>query len=677
VPYDNNTALANIYLQAFEGHQPEALQHSMTAFAAGPQPDRSTPNSDTSYIQRHEPWSDSQKDHSRLPYALQTSSKAPIPGARAMFSLIPPQKATELLVNTYFDRVHWFILAFHQDEFRGRVQRLYENPQSQSSDIPYTLSFTSMLLAVLAIGLEYAGEYRNGLLAYFGVTPHSLKEQIFSTLKSHILDIVSSGSLEAVQTCLLLGSYYLYHGNPGMAMPIFGCGLRVAQALNLHRRSSITNRSTHTDLSALHQRNEAKKRCWWAIYETETFCSMLYGYPRSISDADCDVELLDPSNESSKIKGLRPSKALLSSRTKLLSYKYFMSRLSIIINCALTDLYGTRQDPADHRSRALDRTKRLQKLVKKVSDLDRRLHNWHEELPSNLQVKTYRETILDPNLAESLEKDIGASDGRFTSQLLRLQALSLKLAYENARILVHRPLVSFQTNSPAFDNELESTCRPISKRSDPFQVSLQTCRDAALQTAEVGSTSVFQEAIDTYAVAFVGIHIFTAGVTLCVLANLDPMSMQSQEYKIGVHKLMEMEICLKPKSVLAAQGLEVLQKLAKVILEKELEKMLSLSKPSNKSNNDSYLVQKDDASSNEKKRSQGNKSISQYHSLRSAPSQQDASGIISPLEAPSIPEISTTMTDSLETGDGSEFSFLENTTMAEVLLDFDQGKSLL
>jgi hypothetical protein len=29
------------------------------------------------------------------------------------------------LVDNYFDRIHWFILVFHQDDFRKKFQDLY------------------------------------------------------------------------------------------------------------------------------------------------------------------------------------------------------------------------------------------------------------------------------------------------------------------------------------------------------------------------------------------------------------------------------------------------------------------------------------------------------------------------------------------------------------------------
>lgn len=118
---------------------------------------------------------------------------------------------------------------------------------------------------VIAIGAHYAGAYRQGLLARHDVEPETLKERIFKAIKSRLLDIISVGSLEVVQTCVLLGTYYL-HGAPRLAWPVCGCGLRVAQSLNLHRKVN-KDHATFSLNPVERNQNETRKRCWWAIYE--------------------------------------------------------------------------------------------------------------------------------------------------------------------------------------------------------------------------------------------------------------------------------------------------------------------------------------------------------------------------------------------------------------------------
>lgn len=493
-----------------------------------------------------------------------------------LVACLPSREVADLLVDTYFDRVHWFLLVFHQDEFRHRFAQLYRDSQVPVTVKQGEVGFTSTLLAVMALALQYIGEYRLQLLSHLKVDAQILQDKIFSTLRTRVLDVVSLGSLEAVQTCILLGSYFLYHGDPGLAWPICGCALRIAQALNLHRRLPLTASTPASGTSKPRRSNEVRKRCWWAVYEIETFCSMLYGHPHSILDADCDVEFLDASAKPAMSKNPRSFNEPLSCETTLLSYKYFMSRLSILIRAALTELYGVnRNSPNGWISGAGDHASRLQVLVEKVTELDNRLSGWASELPSRLQLRS--DTPKGPiyeSLAE-IDEDIGASGEKLESYIFQLQALALKLAYENARILIHRPLLSYKMVSPPTPDYGTIPAVPARlPNTDPFQSSLLTCRNAALETSRIGSFSIFRLASGTYAVAFIGSHLLTAGVALCILASIDPLSISSQESKIGIHRLLGMQMDLKRRSVLAAQGLEVLQKLTKLVLTKELEKML-------------------------------------------------------------------------------------------------------
>ena len=279
-----------------------------------------------------------------------------------LLSLFPKCEVATLLVDTYFDRVHWFMLLFHQDDFRQRWQQAYQYSTEQLTKNSQNAGFISTFLMVLAIGLQYAGEHRKSLLDAYGVDTYRLRDNILNTIRTRLLDIVSLGSLEAAQTCVLLGTYYLYHGNPGLAWPVCGCGLRIAQALNLHRKLPLHSSAT----VGMRQQYETRKRCWWAIYEIETFCSMSYGYPHSVKDSDCDIELLDPLSRTST--GHSPTSLDETQQCSLLSYKYFMSKLSILTKSILTELYGISQDKANYPKSSSDLHRLAQKWLNLIHD---------------------------------------------------------------------------------------------------------------------------------------------------------------------------------------------------------------------------------------------------------------------------------------------------------------------
>ncbi|KAL3484407.1 fungal-specific transcription factor domain-containing protein [Aspergillus germanicus] len=483
-------------------------------------------------------------------------------------SLLPGYDAAKLLVNTYFDCVHWFVLIFHQDDFRRRWQLLYERhpnrrPGHQENIECQNLGFIGSFLMVLAIGIEYSGGYRKQLLEAMQVDYAGLKSKILKTVRSQLLDIVAWGSLESAQTCVLLGTYYLFHGDPGTAWPVCGCALRTALALGLHRKQQPPANVTEQALHAWRNRNEANKRCWWAIYEIETFCSMSYGYPHSITDTDWDVEPLDPSAKTQSSPSI-PSPASfeepLLCETTLLTYKYLMSKLSVITQQVLAQLY--RIGPTE----SLESYPSPTTLMERVGDLNQRLMHWKKEIPALLNVHwtvPQDSCYISP---EQLDRDVGASGPRFESHIFQLQALALHLAYENARILLHRPLLSIRFKSHTNSN---NSTGPNSNSERPLLHALQICWDAALATSRTISAPIMSLAAETYAAAFIGIHTFTAGLTLCILFSTDPLNPQSHEIKLGLQRLMAVQQKLRVHSPLSAQGLEILKQLARHAMEKE------------------------------------------------------------------------------------------------------------
>ncbi|RSL52752.1 hypothetical protein CEP54_010733 [Fusarium duplospermum] len=477
-----------------------------------------------------------------------------------LMMLLPDLEVATTLVENYFDRIHWFMLVFHQRDFRNKFQNLYGSgprPSNETSPTNGRVGYIAVLLAVFATSLQYTNAEQKHLLLSHGIDTEALTDKILIGLKLRFLDIISLGSLEVVQMCILLGSYYLYHGEPEMAWPLCGSGLRIAQALNLHRR--VPN--DKSDDESLRQMIEDRKRAWWAIYEIETFCSMLYGFPSSISDRDCDVAPLNPYDEYSGSM----SEEQFATKPNLLFFKCAMSKLSAIVKSALDDLYGTRcNGDQQHPSQAA----RLKGLVNKVSSLNARLLRWNDSLCSKLK---YDELTGQSLTGDQVAGRSTQSEVEFEEHLFRLQALSLKLAYENARILVHRPLLSFKIRRhPSEAREDAPGCQ------DPFQLAMYTCRDAAIQISLVGSTTYLREASETYAIAFVSLHLLTAGVTLCISISLDPLSLKAYESRMGIRRLMQIQALLKEKSIVAAQGLDITTRLMSLVMAKEVDAMFEV-----------------------------------------------------------------------------------------------------
>ena len=551
-------------------------------------------------------------------------------------------------MNNYFSRIHWFVLAFHQQEFRDKFSGLYQSnthPLPESFRPRDRLLYMALFMAVLVTSLDYTAPSQKQLLMSYGIDSAQLKDKILSILKLRSLDLVALGSLEIVQMCVLLGSYYLYHGEPEMAWPLCGAGLRVAQALNLHRRVPMDGSSDRSVRQAI----ENRRRAWWAVYEIETFCSMLYGFPLSIADSDCDVEPLNPLDEFSVATPGEQGDA----EPTLLFFKGAMSKLSAIVRSALVDLYGIR----GHRNaQNLSYDSRVTNLVKKIRVLNLRLLEWDKGLPRKLRLQgsglDFRQVNRQPDNCED-------SPRAFEKHLFKLQALSLKLAFENARILLHRPLLSFKLRC-----DKASPRTSVPKKAHPFQKAMDTCREAALQMSLVGANSYLGQASETYAIAFVSLHLLTAGVTLCISISSDPLSRESYESRMGIRRLMSAQATLKDKSIIAAQGLGITKRLMSLVMAKEIDAMFDVDTADRTSRATSADVELDPSIDPQQK--------AVHASQASLPRASVPPAIISP-----GPE-GAAMLGTFSTSSGDQyFNCVENALSNEAWFEYEEGELLL
>lgn len=568
------------------------------------------------------------------------------------------------------------MLVFHQSDFLESFRQLYEEIHERGQQQPTRvgLGFLSVFTAVCIVSLQYIDEEQKKYLCEFVIVADDLQKKLLNALRMRLLEVVSQGSIEAVQACVLLGSFYLYHGEPELAWPICGCGLRIAQALNLQRqRPQLGDTSGPPDLDDPGQRaEEARKRCWWAVYEIETTCSMLYGFPLSINENDCDIQPLNPYSLRSNDASWDATARQQMGQATLLSHKHAMSQLSVIVKSALTDLYGLcRSRMQINGSSGAANTNRLQELMASVTSLDQRLREWHAGLP--LQLRPASLTDANTGSVESpsrIDDGVVLSKKTFENHLFQLQALSLKVAYENAKILIHRPLLSYRM----VVTPTKAATATIPGTSDTCQSSIQVCRDAALEISNIGSLPVFQGIADTYAVSFVSLHLLTAAIALSILTTLNPLTQESHDCKMGIRRLMEMQSRLSARSIVAEQGLGILKKLMSLVLTKEMKEMLDFSRPKDDAVEVESLSDARDVDNIPNRLPQDGQevqvSIDERRETRQTTSRLDDQSADSiNVDADSTP----TLTDSAGAVASPEFSFYEDPSITQALLDFEQG----
>jgi hypothetical protein len=156
-----------------------------------------------------------------------------------------------LLLEEYFDAVHWFSLVIYEPKFRPKFESVIDG-------MVYTAqkAFLLLLSVVLGMGAWYRsrknveGSERSG--ENWSVWATSLVDGAGSRLT----ELMDQASVASVQACILLGSYYVYHGKPNLSFSLLGATIRTAQAIGLHRQS------LRGDIDNI----EERKRVWWTIY---------------------------------------------------------------------------------------------------------------------------------------------------------------------------------------------------------------------------------------------------------------------------------------------------------------------------------------------------------------------------------------------------------------------------
>lgn len=194
-------------------------------------------------------------------------------------STLPPKEVLDTLLDQFFNSVNWFMMVaflesspllrvltpfqvFHEEHFRRRYENLLTSTQGVE---PVDNNLLWVTLMALGLGAHYS--LLGGSTGQDESSLRRFSESIFTQVEHKFCRIIGSPNVEAVQICILLGSFHLFNGRPTVGFGILGSGVKIAQIMGLHRESMWKG------ISSINR--ELRRRSWWALEVFDKYASLM------------------------------------------------------------------------------------------------------------------------------------------------------------------------------------------------------------------------------------------------------------------------------------------------------------------------------------------------------------------------------------------------------------------
>lgn len=128
------------------------------------------------------------------------------------------------------------------------------------------LSVLVLILVVILIATKYA-VHDDGVGSDAVIDMQLLHTSLCKAIEEKFLIVLDQDDVGALQVCILLSSYYFYHGRPNRCLAINSAAIRMAQTLKFHRELSWDGIST--------VEREQRRRVWWALYVLDRLACLL------------------------------------------------------------------------------------------------------------------------------------------------------------------------------------------------------------------------------------------------------------------------------------------------------------------------------------------------------------------------------------------------------------------
>jgi hypothetical protein len=181
---------------------------------------------------------------------------------------LPPQPVGEYLISIFFRYGQTNYYYVEEDWALAKLESLYSQTSSMSSD---ESPAWCILLMLLAIGTQFADLDSATNIATDSATEATAGHDIaagddvglalYKIAVQLIPDVITIASIESVQAFLLLGVYTLPLDTSGLSYTYLGVAIKMAIQNGMHRKHAVVGLDLHTV--------EIRNRLWWTAYTLE------------------------------------------------------------------------------------------------------------------------------------------------------------------------------------------------------------------------------------------------------------------------------------------------------------------------------------------------------------------------------------------------------------------------
>jgi hypothetical protein len=365
--YDQSRQSKRLYnvLAAQESDAPESYYRGSSTFPSTPSP---SPNG----------IEDSRSASTQLSATtlLQASRGSPglnhvLGGVDACLEL-PDRIMGDSLVDAYFNKTHKLHPFLHEGLFRSEYETMWALPPSRRHS---RLSWFGVLNMVFVHGCEHCDSISQDQVAARAAPFVSRSRNIL------LSQVFSSGTLETVQSLLLMCYYLQGTAELEECWNLVGWMVRTATSLGLHLNPGTD------DISPIER--EVRKRSWWGCFILDRTLSMKFGRPSIVRVEDGNVNLpLEVDDQYIANDSVTPRQPAGS--PSFISLFVATIKLSQIVHSMLVELYLRRPETygtgADKRVQTPPSV--CSRVLSSILLLDGQLQSWWDMAPRHLTEQT-------------------------------------------------------------------------------------------------------------------------------------------------------------------------------------------------------------------------------------------------------------------------------------------------